>query len=70
MYIAKKEENKALFAETGLMALLLSQAISSEMRKLLKDAGVLDELNERRLGMSAAGCCSRFPDYHVSNGLR
>eukprot|EP00403_Amphidinium_massartii_P040011 CAMPEP_0178437310 /NCGR_PEP_ID=MMETSP0689_2-20121128/34918_1 /TAXON_ID=160604 /ORGANISM="Amphidinium massartii, Strain CS-259" /LENGTH=949 /DNA_ID=CAMNT_0020059491 /DNA_START=52 /DNA_END=2901 /DNA_ORIENTATION=- len=55
MYVAKKEENKALFASTGLMDLLLSHAVTGEMRKVLNDAGVLDELHERRAALANTG---------------
>merc|ERR1712190_458029 len=44
MYISKRPENRPLFASTGLMALLLSHAVSEEQRQDLKDMGILDEL--------------------------
>lgn len=44
MYAAKRVENRALFASTGLMALLLSQAVSDSQRQELIERGTLDEL--------------------------
>jgi hypothetical protein len=46
MYISKRPENRTLFASTGLMALLLSYAVSEEQRKELKETGVLEEVLE------------------------
>lgn len=36
MYISKRVENRALFASTGLMSLLLSYAVSEKRRKELQ----------------------------------
>mmetsp|Transcript_20235 Transcript_20235/g.58664 ORF Transcript_20235/g.58664 Transcript_20235/m.58664 type:complete len:975 (-) Transcript_20235:97-3021(-) len=44
MYISKREENRPLFASTGLLALLLSSALGEPERKALEEAGVLPEL--------------------------
>lgn len=44
MYMSKRPENRPLFATTGLMALLLSRAISESMRRQLHLNGVWDEL--------------------------
>lgn len=44
MYISKRPENRPLFAQTGLMALLLSHAISESHRQTLQETGVLTEL--------------------------
>jgi len=44
MYISKRPENRPLFARTGLMALLLSHAISESQRKALQQAGILNDL--------------------------
>jgi len=43
MYISKRVENRPLFASTGLMALLLSYAVSETRRKELHDSGILAE---------------------------
>jgi len=43
-YISKRPENKPLFAKTGLMALLLSHAISESHRRTLHESGVLTDL--------------------------
>ncbi|CAE7151863.1 CFAP69 [Symbiodinium pilosum] len=42
MYISKRVENRTLFASTGLMALLLSYAVSEARRKELLQSGVLE----------------------------
>eukprot|EP00933_Yihiella_yeosuensis_P051013 TRINITY_DN48845_c0_g1_i1.p1 TRINITY_DN48845_c0_g1~~TRINITY_DN48845_c0_g1_i1.p1 ORF type:complete len:918 (-),score=169.33 TRINITY_DN48845_c0_g1_i1:302-3055(-) len=44
MYMSKRVENRPLFATTGLMALLLSYAVSEQRRKVLQRSGVLAEL--------------------------
>lgn len=44
MYISKRVENRAFFATTGLMALLLSHAITEGCRKTLQESGVLVQL--------------------------
>mmetsp|Transcript_127994 Transcript_127994/g.410101 ORF Transcript_127994/g.410101 Transcript_127994/m.410101 type:complete len:954 (-) Transcript_127994:96-2957(-) len=44
MYISKREENRPLFASTGLMALLLSHAVDESRRKALHESGVLNQL--------------------------
>merc|ERR1719401_1791032 len=46
MYISKREENRNLYASTGLMALLLSHAVSEGQRKELRETGVLEEVLE------------------------
>lgn len=43
MYISKREENRPLFASTGLMALLLSHAVSEAHRKALHESGLMAE---------------------------
>mmetsp|Transcript_14511 Transcript_14511/g.36789 ORF Transcript_14511/g.36789 Transcript_14511/m.36789 type:complete len:966 (+) Transcript_14511:132-3029(+) len=44
MYISKREENRPLFASSGLMALLLGHAVGEARRKVLHDTGVISEL--------------------------
>jgi hypothetical protein len=44
MYISKRVENRAFFAETGLMALLLCHAITEQCRISLKASGAMREL--------------------------
>merc|ERR1719262_1020133 len=44
MYISKRVENRPLFAQTGLMALLLGHAVTEAYRRLIERNGVLDEL--------------------------
>merc|ERR1719502_242097 len=44
MYISKRPENRPLFASTGLMALLLSYAVSEGQRRELRETGVLKEV--------------------------
>eukprot|EP00405_Crypthecodinium_cohnii_P039201 CAMPEP_0206544990 /NCGR_PEP_ID=MMETSP0325_2-20121206/11866_1 /ASSEMBLY_ACC=CAM_ASM_000347 /TAXON_ID=2866 /ORGANISM="Crypthecodinium cohnii, Strain Seligo" /LENGTH=983 /DNA_ID=CAMNT_0054043883 /DNA_START=330 /DNA_END=3281 /DNA_ORIENTATION=- len=61
MYISKREENRPLFAKTGLMALLLSHAGGEARRKVLHDSGVLRELlgEEDRPGPSLGNSPSK-----------
>jgi len=49
MYISKREENRPLFATTGLMAVLLTHAITENQRQILQDTGVLHELNRSNI---------------------
>eukprot|EP00931_Biecheleriopsis_adriatica_P090147 TRINITY_DN6417_c0_g1_i1.p1 TRINITY_DN6417_c0_g1~~TRINITY_DN6417_c0_g1_i1.p1 ORF type:complete len:931 (-),score=237.31 TRINITY_DN6417_c0_g1_i1:42-2834(-) len=44
MYISKRVENRPLFATTGLMALLLSYAVSEARKLHLQQSGLLGEL--------------------------
>lgn len=44
MYISKRAENRPLFASTGLMALLLGHAVTTDQRRTLQESGVLREL--------------------------
>jgi len=44
MYVSKRVENRAFFASTGLMALLLSHAITESCRRNLNESGLLAEL--------------------------
>lgn len=44
MYISKRVENRTFFATTGLMALLLSHAITEDCRQSLRESGMLSEL--------------------------
>jgi len=44
MYISKRVENRTFFASTGLMALLLSHAITEDCRRSLRESGMLSEL--------------------------
>jgi len=44
MYISKREENRPLFASTGLLALLLSSALGEPQRKFLEEAGMSPDL--------------------------
>jgi len=52
MYVSKRPENRSLFASTGLMALLLSRAVTEKQRKVLQDTGVLQELMHHTQGGS------------------
>ncbi|CAE7540121.1 CFAP69, partial [Symbiodinium sp. CCMP2456] len=50
MYISKRVENRTLFASTGLMALLLSYAVSEARRRELLQSGFLEKyLREARV---------------------
>jgi len=44
MYISKRPENRPLFANTGLMALLLSHAVTESQWRALKESGALDSV--------------------------
>lgn len=54
MYISKRAENRPLFASTGLMALLLSHAITESQRRTLRQSGELQMLL-RGTGTSQVG---------------
>jgi len=57
MYISKRAENRPLFASTGLMALLLSHAVTESQRRALRQSGALEAL----LQDAGLGRCSGFP---------
>merc|ERR1719379_2441907 len=44
MYVSKREQNRPLFASTGLIALLLRHAVTESQKKQLEQDGVLEEL--------------------------
>jgi hypothetical protein len=67
MYISKRPENRPLFASTGLMALLLSYAVSEEQRKELRETGVLEEVLQGAYAGSQEGNMSTTQTVALTN---